>query len=39
MDKALTALLSNEVILGYIIAAMGAIYAWLKKRADIKMSA
>ena len=39
MDKALTALLSNEVILGYIIAAMGAIYAWLKNVLILKMSA
>lgn len=36
MEILLTVLLSNEVVLGYILAIMGAIYAWLKNKADIK---
>lgn len=36
LEKLLTVLLSNEVVLGYILAIMGAVYAWLKKKAEIK---
>lgn len=36
MEKLLTIVLSNEVVLGYIIAAIAAIWGWLKRKADIK---
>jgi hypothetical protein len=36
MEKILTVLLSNEVILGYIGSIIFAIYTWLKNRAKIK---
>jgi hypothetical protein len=36
MEKLLTTLLSNEVVLGYIASILFAIYTWIKKKANIK---